>query len=135
MEDEKQAKPINALVPAILWAAFHGLLWFVLLVMMVVFGPACTTVLTDFELDLPVMGQWILTWSLFSASYWYLILPLMTLLWAADFMILRVLYLRPKAAILRSAWLGLMLLVPLGLMALTVLTVHIPLIRLIRNLQ
>ncbi len=135
MNNEHEAKPVNALVPAILWAAFHGMLWFVLLVMMLKYVPAYHRIFEDFGVDLPVMSQWVLTWSNLAASYWYLILPLMALLCAADSMILYALYLRPKAAVLRCLWLGVMLLVPLGLMALTVLTVRIPLIRLIQSLN
>lgn len=132
MGNEKEARPI--LAPVIL-AAFHGILWIVLLGIMWTLVPNVEKILVEFEADVPTMTVWALTWSHISVCYWFLILPFIAALCTADLIVLYTLYLHPKAAVLRWLWLALMLLVPLGLMASTVLAMFLPLISPIEDLS
>ena len=135
MSNEKQSGLIQALVPAIILATFHGMLWIVLLGMMLRFVPAFVKIFEDFEVSLPMMTEWAIGWSLFSARYWFLVLPSIAVMCAADLIVLCALYLHPKAAVLRWLWLALMMLVPLSLMAWTVLAVFLPLLSLHTSLS
>ena len=134
MKDEKEAKPTRTLCPTVLLAAFHGLLWIVLLEMMLKYVPSFVKIFADFDAELPVMTVWVIRSSRFSVCYWFLILPIIAVLCAADLAVLYALYLHPKAVVLRWLWLALMLLVPLGLMAWTVLAMYIPLVSLTQQL-
>jgi hypothetical protein len=138
VQNQKEAKPIRALVPAILWAAFHGLLWIVLLGMMLSTVPPFAKIFADFDVDLPVMTQCIVIGSSLCVRYWFVALPAIAVLCAADSIVLHALYLRPKAVALRwlwLGWLGLMLLVPLGLMVWTMLAMWVPFILLLQRLR
>jgi len=135
MRDEQVAKRIQALVPAILLAAFHGVLWIVFLGMMLKYVPTFAKIFEDFDTELPAITIWALQWSIFSIRYWFLILPFIAVVCAADLLVLYALYLHPKFAMLTWLWLALMLLVPLGLMAWTVLAMYLPLMSLIEQLS
>jgi len=135
MSNEQVVRPIQALVPATLLAAFHGVLWIVLLGMMLKYVPTFAKIFEDFGAELPVMTEWAMRWSIFSIRYWFLILPFIAVVCVADLMVLYALYLHPKLAMLRWLWLTVMLLVPLGLMAATVLAMFLPLMSLIEQLS
>jgi type II secretory pathway component PulF len=131
----QEAKGTHAVVSAILLAAFHGVLWMVFLGMMLGYVPVFARIFADFDTALPVISIWVLQWSSLSARYWFLVLPCIAVLCAVDLVVLYALYLRPGLAIVRWLWLALMLLVPLGLMGLTVLGTCLPLRSLIESLS
>jgi type II secretory pathway component PulF len=135
MRDEQEAKGTHAVVPAILLAAFHGVLWMVLLGMMLGYVPVFARIFADFDAELPVISIWVWHCSSLSVRYWFLVLPCIAVLCAVDLVVLYALYLRPGLAIGRWLWLALMLLVPLGLMGLTVLATFLPLRSLIQSLS
>jgi type II secretory pathway component PulF len=134
MKDKQEARGTHAVAPALLLAALHGVLWMVFLGMMLAYVPVFTRIFEDFDTALPVITIWVWQWSSFSARYWFLILPCIAVLCAVDLVVLYLLYRRPELAIVRWLWLALMLLVPLGLMGLTVLGTYLPLRSLIQNL-
>jgi len=135
MNSENKTGRARAFVSATLLAAFHGMLWIVFLMIMLKFVPTFEQIFKDFDTELPKMTQWAITSSHYSAYYSFVILPLIVVLCAADLMIIYHLYLRSGAAILRWLWLAFMLLVPLGLTALTVLATYLPLLSLTRQLR
>ncbi len=92
MKSEKETRPIQAFVPAILLATFHSMLWIVLLGMMLKFVPTFEKIFQDFDADLPVMTVWTIRSSCFSVYYWFLILPIIAVLCAADLIVLCALY-------------------------------------------
>jgi type II secretory pathway component PulF len=132
---EQEAEGTRAVVPAILLAIFHSVLWMVFLGMMLWYVPVFARMFADFDTALPVISIWVLQWSSLLARYWFLALPCIAFLCAVDLVVLYVLYLRPELAIVRWLWLALMLLVPLGLMGLTVLATFLPLMSLIHSLS
>jgi type II secretory pathway component PulF len=135
MNSENETRSTDAFVPAILLAAFHGMLWIVLLGMMLKFVPTFVQIFEDFDAELPGMTKWTIRSSYFSADYWFAILPVIVVLCAADLMVLHFLYLRPKAVVLRWLWLAFMLLVPLSLMVWTVLAIYLPFVSLTQQLR
>ena len=135
MNSESETGRSHAFVSAVLLAAFHGMLWIVLLVVMPKFVPTFVQIFQDFDTELPKMTQWAI-WSSYNAAYyWFVVLPLIVVLCAADLMVIHTLYLRSGAAVLRWLWLAFMLLVPLGLMAWTGLAMYLPLLSLTRQLR
>ena len=135
MKTARETRPIQAFVPAILWAVLHSMLWIVLLGMMLKFVPTFEKIFQDFDAYLPVMTVWTIRSSCFAASYWFLILPVIAVLCVADLIVLCALYLRPKGVVARRLWLVLMLLVPLGFMAWTMLAMYIGLASLTQQLR
>ena len=122
MSTAEETNPAVVQARAIVIAAFHGLLWFGALAMMIWYVPDFVEFFADFEFEPPPTAQWVITASFFSRSYWFLLLPLIMLLGAVDGILLRSLYLHPETARLRRLWSGFVLLPPLGVMAWTVLT-------------
>ena len=126
MSNEKQSKLIQALVPAILLATFHGMLWIGLLGMMLSYVPIFVRIFYEVNAGLPPMTQWAIRWSVFCSNYWFLVLPFIAAMYAADLILLYALYLHPKAAVLRWLWLALMMLVPLVVIGCTMLAMSLP---------
>ena len=122
------------MVPAIVLAAFHGVLWMAFLWMMLGYVPVFARIFADFDAALPVISMWVLQLSSLSARYLFLMLPCIAALCAVDLVVLYALYLRPDLAVVRWLWLALMLLLPLGLMGLTVLGTYLPFTSLIQRM-
>ncbi|MBN2291162.1 MAG: hypothetical protein JXM70_01980 [Pirellulales bacterium] len=135
MEVEREAKPLHGLTRAIFISAFHGLLWIVLLGIMFIFVPSYQKVFTDFEVDLPVMTEWVLMLSSLSVTYGHHILCIIVVLCMVDLIILFSLYQHPQAVVLRWLWLSVMILIPLALMVWTLLVVLLPWISITESLS
>jgi len=122
-------------VTPILLVAIHGGLWVVFLGMMLWYVPFFARIFEEFDASLPAITICVLQLSSLSARYWFLVLPCLALLCVIDLVVLRALYLRPGLTIIRWLWLTLMLLVPLGLVGLTVLATFGPQLSLIQSLS
>ncbi len=127
MRDENQSRPIQIWSPAKL-ALLHGLLWIVCVGVMWKIVLAFEKVLIDFETDMPAIFVLVITCSNLAIRYWFLVIPFIAALWGGDLIVLNALGHDPKNALPRRLWLALMLLVPLGLTALTILAMFLPLI-------
>ena len=133
MSDEKQSRPIQTWSPAKL-ALLHGLLWIVCVGVMWKIVPAFEKIFVDFEADMPAIAVLAITYSNL-AIRWFLVIPFIAALWGGDLIVLNALGHDPKNALPRRLWLALMLLVPLGLTALTILAMFLPLIGTIEALS
>ncbi len=129
MRNEKESRSIRTLSPGKL-VTFHGMLWIVLLVLMWQIVPRFEYIFAVRNIDLPVMTAWTIRLS----HYYTVSPPFIAALCAVDLIVLIALCRNPKAALLRRLWLGLMLSVPLGIMAWTVLMVGLPWISLSHSL-
>ena len=127
MSTAEETNPDVVRARAIAFASFHGFLWFAALAMMIWYVPRVEDFFTDFEFEPPAAAQWVIACSFFSRSYWFLLLPLIMLLGAV---LLWSLSLHREVAVLRRLWSGIMLLLPLGVMAWTVLTLGVAIVSL-----
>jgi type II secretory pathway component PulF len=121
------------LVPGIVFTACHGVLWAFLVLASWWVVPRFARTFTEFDMPLPGITQWTFHWSAVAARYWYLAVICGTAGVALNFLLL-----------LGAGWVGrgvqtiagvLLTVVPLALIAVLLLAVGIPLVRLITALQ
>lgn len=132
---ENETRRARSLARTILFGAFHGLAWMVLLWLMVQRVPDFANIFVDFEVEIPTLTRWVVSVSFFSIRYCSFLLPAVILLCLVNTAVLRVLSVRPGAALLRWSWMGFMFLVPAVLIAVTLVAMFVPLVSLTSSLR
>jgi type II secretory pathway component PulF len=110
---------LPVLVHAVLWIGLGILLYFVM--------PRIAWTFADFGVDLPDMTVLAIQASGFVIKYYWLVLPVLMLLAAGDWAILAHLRRLPDGRRAEWIWSGLMVAVPLGVLAFLAVAILIPL--------
>ena len=135
MHNDLQRRFVHSLLPSIIQAALHGMLWLGLLAVLVFVVPNYIRTLESFGTELPTVTLIVIKTSHYAVLFWWLIIPMIAVLAAGDGAIILALSASPRLKLFKVLWGILMLLLPAAAIALVVVGIQLPMIQLINSLS
>ena len=132
-----RAKPFpqESVVWAALNAAVHGLAWMSVLIVVAILVGKLMGVCADFEIELPVVSQLLFSFGITIRSRWYLAIPLVLVLLAADFGVMLWIDLAGTFRVLGVLWSVMMLAAAVLVLVVALLAFFLPLSNLVDALS
>jgi len=131
----EKISPLEAAVRTVVTVVVHALLWGGVFGMLVLQVPTFVQIFADFDTQLPVSTQLLITISQLAVRFWFLLIPLMFLGLCVDFFVLFLLYGHQGTGAYRAIWSGAIIIGAIVFMVFVHFSLWMPLNALIENLS